>query len=233
VPVTCYTPPMTRFDAVLFDLDGTLLDSVPLILSSYRHVFTEHGLPPRTDAEVLAGLGTPLEAMFERWVDDPALVQTLADAYIEHNLAVHDGLVRPFPGVSELVRDLHVAGIPMAIVTSKRRRGTEMGLAALGLADCFSVVVTADDVSRPKPDPEPVQQALEALGVPAASAVFVGDATHDVHAGRAAEVVTIAVTWGAASEAQLVESGPTHLVRDVGALRGILLPSVPSLPDIK
>ncbi len=213
---------MSRFDAVLFDLDGTLLDSVALIIESYRHTLELHGLPPRPEAEILAGLGTPLEAQFRRWVDDESRVQTLVDGYIEHNLAVHDAHARPYPGVCELVHALHDAGTPLAIVTSKRRRGTELGLAALGLTDCFRLCVCSDDVQNPKPHPEPVTMALDALGVPAARTAFVGDATHDVHAGKAAGVTTIAVTWGTASEAALVETSPTHLVHDAAALRDAL-----------
>ncbi|MFK7988344.1 MAG: HAD family hydrolase [Sandaracinaceae bacterium] len=213
---------MTRFDAVLFDLDGTLLDSVALILESYRHTLAHHGLPERPEAEILAGLGTTLEDQFRRWVEDEVSVGALIDTYIEHNLAVHDEYVRAYPGVSELVRALHGAGTPLAIVTSKRRRGTELGVAALGLTECFRMWVCADDVQNPKPHPEPVHMALEALGVDAARTAFVGDATHDLHAGNAAGVTTVAVTWGAAPEDALIAAEPNALVRDADALRAAL-----------
>ena len=210
------------FDAVLFDLDGTLLDSVELILESYRHTLAHHALPPRPRGEVLAGLGTPLEAQLARWAP-AAQVDALVETYVEHNLRIHDELVRPFPGVNDLVHRLHGAGVGLAIVTSKRRRGTERGLRALGLAHAFDVRVCADDVERAKPHPEPVERALAALGAPRERAAFVGDATHDLRAGSAAGVTTIAVLWGAATREQLEAENPDFVAADTEALAGLLL----------
>lgn len=212
----------SRFDAVLFDLDGTLLDSVALILESYRHTLETHGLDPRPEQEILAGLGTTLETQFGKWVA-PSRVAALVETYIEHNLTVHDRYARPYPGISELVHRLAAGGTPLAIVTSKRRRGTERGLAALGLTPCFAVQICADDVETPKPHPQPVHMALAALDVPAERAVFVGDATHDVHAGRAAGVKTVAVTWGAAPESALRQARPDIVVHGADALRDALV----------
>ncbi len=215
---------MLRYDAFLFDLDGTLLDSIALILESYRYTLAAHGLPPRSDEDVLSGLGTTLEHQFTRWVGPDGPVQALVDTYIAHNLEVHDRLVTPYPGVTEVVEALHAAGARLAVVTSKRRRGAQAGLAALGLAECFEVLVAGDDVTRAKPDPEPVRLALSQLGDPApARVVFVGDATHDVHAGQAAGVVTVAVTWGAGREDALVAAKPDHIARDAAALRALLI----------
>lgn len=215
--------PMLRFDAVLFDLDGTLLDSIALILESYRHTLIEHGLEPQPDEVVLAGLGTPLEAQLALWAprsEVPAMVET----YVEHNLAIHDRLVRPYPGITEIVHTLRARGTKLAIVTSKRRRGTAKGLAALGLSESFDVWVCADDVARPKPDPEPVHAALTALSVEdPARALFVGDAIHDVRSGQAAGVRTAAVLWGAGTRAELEPSAPDHLLEDAAALAAVLL----------
>jgi len=214
---------VARFDAVLFDLDGTLLDSVELILQSYRHTLEAHGLPPRDREEILAGLGTPLEVQLGRWVAAEH-VAALVDTYVAHNLAVHDALVRPFPGVSEVVNALAGAGTKLALVTSKRRRGASRGLAALAMSDRFEALVCADDVERPKPHPEPVHRALAALGgVEPARTVFVGDATHDVRAGRAAGVATAAVLWGAATRAQLEPERPDHWAEDAADLAALLL----------
>ena len=213
-----------RFEAVLFDLDGTLLDSIALILESYRHTLAAHGLPARSDEDVLSGLGTPLEAQFRRWVGEEAehaeTVQALVDTSIAHNLDVHDRFVKPYPGVTELVRRL--SGTPVAVVTSKRRRGTEMGLRALGLHDAFEILVCADDVERPKPHPEPVQRALRFLGTDPAKTVFVGDAVHDVEAGKAAGVRTVAVTWGAGRREELERSRPDVMSDDADALARFL-----------
>lgn len=207
------------FDAVLFDLDGTLLDSIALILESYRHTLAAHGLPPRADEDVLAGLGTTLEDQFGRWgcEDIDALVAT----YIEHNLHVHDELVRPYEGVNEIVLALHDRGTPLGLVTSKRRRGGEQGLRSLGLDHCFDALVFGDEVERPKPDPDPVERALAQLGLRASLRVsFVGDSRHDVHAGRDAGVHTIGVTWGAGTPDDVRDA--TVIVHDAAGLADAL-----------
>jgi pyrophosphatase PpaX len=209
------------FDAVLFDLDGTLLDSIELILASYHHTLKAHGLPPRSDADILAGLGTTLNAQFHRWGYGDRL-EELTSTYVRYNLEVHDEHVRAFPGVSEIVHELAEASVPMGLVTSKRRLGGEQGVRALGLAGRFTAEVYGDEVTRPKPDPEPVHKALAELGLPASSRVtFVGDAIHDLEAGRAAGVHTIAVSWGSGRREEL--SGADELVDEAARLRTLLL----------
>jgi len=212
-----------RFDAVLFDLDGTLLDSIALILSSYHHTYAAHRLPPVDDAVILAGLGTTLEAAFGHYVRDPAEIARMIETYREHNLALHDGMVRGYPGVSEVVKALRARAVPLAVVTSKRREGTLRGLHALGLSECFDELVCADDVTRAKPHPEPVHLALERLGgVDPGRAVFVGDSTHDMEAGRAAGVHTAAVLWGPFTRAALEPTRPSAFVHDAEELHTYL-----------
>ena len=209
------------FDAILFDLDGTLLDSLELIVVCYHHTLAAHGLPPRTDEDILAGVGATLSAQFVRWgYADQA--EALAQTYIDYNLEVHDEHVRPFAGVDTIVHELAQRGIPLALVTSKRRRGGEKGLHALGLHELFPVAIYGDEVERPKPDPQPVELALAGLGLPASPRIaFVGDAIHDVDAGRAAGVHTIAVSWGAGKRVEL--EGADDLVDDAAGLRRLLL----------
>ena len=209
------------FDAVLWDLDGTLLDSLALILDSYRHTLAAHDLPPRTDADVLSGLGTTLEDQFARWgyaADSEALIAT----FVQYNLSAHDALVKPCAGVIEIVEELSARGVPQALVTSKRRRGGEMGVRALGLVGRFSVEIFGDEVQHPKPHPDPVLRALRGLDLPASERVtFVGDARHDVQAGRAAGVHTIGVTWGAGQAPELRSADA--VVEEAAALRALLL----------
>jgi pyrophosphatase PpaX len=216
--------PTLPFEAALFDLDGTLLDSVELILASYRHALAHHGLPPQPDEVVLAGLGIPLEAQFRRWVDAPALVDALIDTYRAHNFAMHDAMARAYPGVADVVRELRALGTKLAVVTSKRREGTRRGLALLGLEAEFDVLVCSDDVRRAKPDPEPVLRALADLGgVAPERAAFVGDSTHDMLAGRAAGVHTVAVLWGPFAREQLEPTEPRRFVETASELRAALL----------
>jgi pyrophosphatase PpaX len=212
----------SRFDAVLFDLDGTLLDSIELILASYHHTIARHGLLPQTDADILAGLGTPLDAQLGRWTDDLAAIPAMIETYRAHNFEVHDAMVRAYPGVTEVVLALREAGTKLAVVTSKRRDGTRRGLAALGLSDAFDVLVCADDVERAKPHPEPVWRALDALDVPRERAVFVGDSTHDMASGRAAGVHTVGVLWGPFRREALVPHEPGALVEDADQLHRAL-----------
>jgi len=184
-----------RFATYLFDLDGTLLDSVALILASYRHTALVHTGTAPDDAVWLAGLGTPLRTQLRHLTEDPDRIAAMVETYREHNLSNHDAMVRPYDGVVEAVRAL-AGRAELALVTSKLHAGALRGLRAAGLEDAFDVVIGADDVDRHKPDPTPVLAALERLGAAPDSAVFVGDSPHDMAAGRAAGVRTAAALWG-------------------------------------
>ena len=156
-----------------------------------------------------ATIGQPLVVqmkMFARSQDEAdAMIQT----YVNHNLANHDDYVRPFPDVRSVLETVRGSGRSLGIVTSKKRRATHMGLARCDLpAEWFEAIVTADDVQRFKPEPEPVLKALEVMGVGAREAVFVGDSTHDMRSGRAAGVTTAAALWGPYSRAQLEPTAP-------------------------
>jgi pyrophosphatase PpaX len=197
-------------DTLLFDLDGTLIDSVRLILDSYHHTLRVHGIPARSDADWLRGVGTPLRVQFHDWDDGSGTLEEMVATYRQYNEANHDRMVRAYEGVPEMLRAVKAAGCRTALVTSKFRRGSLRGLEVTGLAPYIDVLVCADEVVNPKPHPEPVLKALAQLGVTADSAVFIGDSVHDMHAGRAAGVRTAAVLWGPFSRADLEESGPDY-----------------------
>ncbi|HET9983005.1 MAG TPA: HAD-IA family hydrolase [Longimicrobiales bacterium] len=202
-----------RWAAVLFDLDGTLIDSIELILRCYRHTMRTHLGAERDDGEWIRNMGRPLReqlALFARSVDE---VEAMVETYVGLQAQIHDDLVRPYPGAAETLAALELLGVPVAIVTSKRERMTRRGLEHCGIARHFAVVVTPDDVRRAKPDPEPVLLALRRLGDPPPSRVlFVGDSPHDVAAGRAAGVRTAGALWGPFSREALVASGPDFLL---------------------
>jgi len=192
----------------LFDLDGTLIDSIELILRSYRHTLRTHrGLEP-PDEVWMKGLGTPLWVQFKSWTDDPVEIDAMVATYREYNLAHHDELVRPYDGVVAAVRALRDRGKTLGLVTSKMRSGAMRGLRIAGLEDAFAVIVGADEVENPKPHAEPVLKALEHLGAPAAETVFIGDSRHDIECGRAAGVKTAAVLWGPFDRAYLADLNP-------------------------
>ncbi len=193
---------------VLFDLDGTLIDSVQLILESYRHTLAAHGLPPLSDDEWLRGVGTPLSAQFAPWQDDQGTMEAMIATYREYNLANHDRMVREFPGVVETVRGVRARGLKTGLVTSKARQGALRGLRLVGLDDAMDVLVCADEVHNPKPHPEPVEKAVRLLRADPANTVYVGDSIHDLRSGRAAGVRTAAVLWGPFTRAHLAPAEP-------------------------
>lgn len=201
---------MTAYPTVLFDLDGTLIDSVDLIVDSYQHTFRTHGLRAHTRDEILAGIGTPLRTVFSALGASPEEMTTWIATYREFNLAHHDARVRAYPGAVEMVRALHAGGRRLGLVTSKNRAGALRGLALVGLGEMMEVIVGADDVERPKPHPEPVERALAGLGVTTEGAIFIGDSVHDIHSGRAAGVTTMGITWGPFAQADLIGAGPDH-----------------------
>jgi len=206
--------PRKHFSTVLFDLDGTLIDSTELILSSYRHTLETHrGVAPADDVWI-AGLGTPLWVQFKKFTNDPAEIDAMVATYRDHNREHHDAMVQEFPGVLEAVGQLRDRGTRLGIVTSKKRHGAERGLTLCGFDGLFDVVVTADDVERHKPNPEPVVRALERLGSRTTDTIFVGDSPHDIDAGRGAGVATGAVLWGPFPRRTLEEHQPDHWIAE-------------------
>lgn len=207
---------MRIYPVVLFDLDGTLLDTVPMILDSFRHTLAALLPFPFTEAQLGDGIGTPLAAQFEvlqqaagRTVD-AAFTARLTAAYIEHNLSIHDARVHAFPGVAAALDRLAQRGARMGIVTSKARDTAIRGLKICGLDHHFPVVIGREDVLRHKPAPEPVLAGLAGLGAAAGDAVYVGDSPYDLLAGRAAGTATAAALWGPFERARLAETDPDH-----------------------
>ncbi len=212
---------LSRPLAVLFDLDGTLIDSIELILNSARHAFRGRDGRVPDDAEWLSGVGIPLATMFRRYARDEADVQALIATYREYQLEHHDRLTRCYDEVVETVDFLRAAGHPCGIVTSKTEWLARKGLEHVGLARHFDVIIGCDSCERHKPDPEPVLLALDRLSYATDEAVFVGDSVHDMFAGNAAGVATIAALWGPFSREDLVAAQPRfwlERIRDLPAL---------------
>ncbi|MDE3127273.1 MAG: HAD-IA family hydrolase [Gemmatimonadota bacterium] len=203
---------------VLFDLDGTLIDSIELIQRSKTYAFESRGLAAPSDAEWLAFIGTPLRAMFGHYTDDPGEVDRFIAAYREYQLEHHDRLVRAYEGAGPALAAIRDRGHPVGIVTSKSVELSERGLAHVGLLGYVDTIVGFDSLERHKPDPAPVHLALERLGAPAGRAMFVGDSLHDMHAGREAGVATVAALWGPFAEAELAPARPTYYLRTLAEL---------------
>lgn len=208
--------------AILFDLDGTLIDSIELILSSYHHTMLKHrgSIPP--DEIWLSGLGTPLRRQLQKFTDDPAELDAMAETYRLHNLEHHDRLVRAYPGTVDAVRQLKERGALLAVVTSKLREGALRGLHRCGFDGLFETLVCADEVQRPKPHPEPVIKAVTLLGVEPSQATFVGDSRHDLVAGKAAGVTTAAALWGPFDRPALATGAPDLWLQTPAQLPALL-----------
>jgi pyrophosphatase PpaX len=187
---------MAAIQTVLFDLDGTLIDSIRLILDSYHHTLAAHGIPPRTDEDWLRGVGTPLNVQFAEWRDDMGKLEAMVATYREYNLAHHDRMVTVYPGVVSAIGAIRAAGRRTGLVTSKNRQGALRGLTLVRLEAMMDVLVCADEVTNPKPHPEPVEKAVALLGADPGTTVYVGDSIHDMVSGRAAGVRTAAALWG-------------------------------------
>jgi pyrophosphatase PpaX len=213
---------MPKLDTVLFDLDGTLIDSVRLILDSYHHALASHGLPPRTDEEWLRGVGTPLWVQFAEWRDDPVTLEALIANYREYNLEHHDRMVTVYPGVVEMIEALKANGLATGLVTSKSRQGALRGLTLARLEQLMDVLVCADEVDNPKPHPEPVEKAVALLGADPAATVYVGDSIHDMVSGRAAGVRTAAALWGPFGRHHLEDAEPDYWLERPAELLGLV-----------
>jgi pyrophosphatase PpaX len=219
--------------ATLFDLDGTLIDSIELILDSARHAFAERTEGVPDDAEWLTGVGIPLATMFRRYARDEADVDALIARYREYQLEHHDRLTRCYDQVVETVDFLRAAGHPCAIVTSKTEWLARRGLDHVGLARHFDVIVGCDSCQRHKPDPEPVLLALDRLGYQPQDAVFVGDSVHDMLAGNAAGVTTIAALWGPFGREDLAAARPAHYLERIADLPRLLATIQASKPGLR
>ena len=210
----------------LFDLDGTIIDSIELILRSYRHTMQLHRssepMPP--DDMWIKGLGTPLWTQFGEISDDKAEIEAMVQTYRTYNLTHHDALVKPYEGVVDEIRRLKQAGKRLGVVTSKLRDGALRGIRISGLDEAFEVVVGCDDVTNFKPHPEPVLKAVAELRVNGADTVFVGDSPHDMECGRAAGVQTAAVLWGPFDRLQLEDLSPDYWLEKPDDLRQLYEP---------
>lgn len=203
--------------AILFDLDGTLVDTVPLILASVRHAFEGYGACP-SDDDWRAGIGTPLRTQLEGFARRPEDVDALFERYRSFWRAHHDARTRCFPGAVELVSGLAAAGHPLGVVTAKLEEGAHRTLRHTGLHPYFGAIIGADSCARAKPDPEPVRVALARLDREPGEALLVGDSPHDLAAARAAGVRAVAAPWGACTRATLVACAPDHVLEDLGEL---------------
>ena len=199
----------TKYDALLFDLDGTLADTYAIVLSCFRYSIHEVLGKDLPDEELMKKVGQPLAVQMEDFSDDANERAELLRVYSEYSEEIHDNMITVFPGVIQGLAQLKLAGYKMAIVTSKRRYMAEHGTKLLGIHGFFDEIVSSDDTEKHKPNPEPVLYACEKLGVNPEKCAFVGDSPFDLQAGRDAGCDTIAVSWGMFDMNTLLDEHPT------------------------
>jgi pyrophosphatase PpaX len=187
------TPAATRLRIVLFDLDGTLIDSTELIVSSFEHTYRAMGRV-MTLEQIKADLGMPLRDTLARYFRHEELERAL-QTYLTFNLERHDEGIRQMAGVAALVHRLSAGGLRLGVVTSKMRDTALRGLRLCHLDRPFEVVVAKEDTRRHKPDSEPLIYALAAFEADAAACAYVGDTPLDVEAARGAGVRAVAALW--------------------------------------
>jgi pyrophosphatase PpaX len=198
---------VAALEVLLFDLDGTLIDTIEMIMASARYA-TEVVLGEALPDEVLRhNIGVPLIAQMEEYA--PGRSAELLKVYREHNARVHDEMIREYPGVDGALRTLLAQGYRMGIVTSKSRPVAQKGLDHFGLGGLFDVLIGYEDTTIHKPDPCPVLEAVSRLGVSADKCLYCGDSPHDMEAGIAAGVLTAAALWGPFAE-RVIEPGPDY-----------------------
>lgn len=201
-----------RFPVVLFDLDGTVIDSGAIILASMRHAAKEVLGAEPSDELLMAAVGGPgLEAQMQALAPDR--VEELVTVYRAHNEPLHDELVC-CPGIDELLVRLKEEGRRLGIVTAKRRATVTLAFNVLPLERFFETVVGGDETKSHKPDPEPLLLAAERLGVAPKDCAYVGDSPFDVRAAKAADMFAVAVTWGGIHEREKLEHEEPDAVVD-------------------
>jgi pyrophosphatase PpaX len=219
----------TRIDAVLFDLDGTLVDTIPLILACYQHTLATHlpGYDPGRKA-VIANLGRSLDDILfdyaaEAGVADPgATSRAMLATYRGFQRENLNRLIRPYEGMRETLEGLRARGLTLGVVTSKVEWAARECYEYYGLGEFLPIGVFHDDTERHKPDPQPLLYAAAKGGLDPARTAYVGDSIHDMAAGKAAGMQTIAALWGPSEREDLARAGADELADRPGDLLTII-----------
>ena len=200
---------MFNKSAIIFDLDGTLIDTEELILASFRKGSEEVLGQAIPDEHVRQLIGIPLIEQANRLA--PQHAEELMKAYRQYNIELHDKLIHYFEGTREMLEELKREGRRLSVVTSKRNEPAMEGLSSFNLQGYFEFVSGLEDTEKHKPDPEPLLVAASRMGVPVKECVYVGDSVYDMQAACAAGMTSIAALWGMYPREQLLEAGAQYV----------------------
>lgn len=210
-----------KYQTVLFDLDGTLLDTTSLIIASFMHTLEKYCPNQYGEKDVLACMGEPLRDQMKRFGGDEQ-ADAMVSTYREHNIAHHDDYVKAFPGVTQTLDRLFREGIKMGVVSNKQRVTVEMGLELCSLQKYMSTVVCFGDAPKPKPDPGLIQLAMGELQADATSTLMVGDSRFDLLAAKAAGVSAAGVAWSHQGAEGLRPYHPDYMLHQMEDLYNIV-----------
>lgn len=203
--------------AVLFDLDGTLIDTNKLIAESFKHTFKIHHNEEKSDKEVSVFFGQPLEDSFKVYGED--ICKAMIETYRGYNEKIHDTMCKEFEGTTETIKTLKEMGIRLAIVTSKRKSLAERGMEINGILEYFDAIITPEDTKEHKPKPGPVLKACEVLGINPEEALMVGDSNFDLMSGKSAGAKTCGVSYTALPIELLKDCNPDYFI---GSIKDII-----------
>lgn len=209
--------------AVLFDLDGTLLDTRDMILESFKYAHTKvlGANPPPPEEELLSLIGIPLKTQME--LIAPSKSEELFLAYQEKNKQICESMLGGFAGTEAALERLLESGLRLAVITSKRHDPAVQGLVSKGLDGYFEFVIGADDVAEHKPKPGPLLVACERMGLAAEDCAYVGDSPYDMQAARSARMQAVGVLWGMFSKQVLLDAGAEVLISDFAELPDLFI----------
>lgn len=206
--------------ALLFDFDGTLLNTNDLIIQTFMHVLNERFPGQYSPKDCLKFLGPSLKQTMSDIA--PGEEDAMIAKYRAYNELHHDELVTQYPDVVSTLEQLKAMGLKLAIVSTKRNGMIDRGLSVLGANHLFDVRIGTDDVKNVKPDPEPVLLALERLGVNKEEAIMIGDNSHDIEAGHNAGIRAAGVAWAFKGPEYLQQFKPEYMLHHMTDLIDIV-----------
>jgi len=207
-------------NTLLFDFDGTLLDTNELIIQTFQHVLGNHYPGKYERVDILKFLGPTLHESFSSV--NPEKTEQLIQEYRAWNIMMHDELAQQFDGVSETLNLLKAKGMKMGIVSTKKKDVVLRGIGLLDIDGVFDVVICMDDVAKTKPDPEPILLALEKLEAEKEHTLMIGDNYHDIEGGQNAGVRTAGVSWSLKGEEFLQTYHPDYMLHHISDLFEII-----------